>query len=86
MIAQTILTSTVFFFPLSDLMDLGLHPHALTQNDAIALIRSSCLLPEQHPAHFSEIQVFSTHDGVLLFLRPHPVCPSSQANSFGISS
>lgn len=86
MIAQTILTSTVFFFPLSDLMDLGLHPHALTQTDAIALIRSSCLLPEQDTSQFSEIQVFSTHDGVLLFLRPYAVPPSSQANSFGISS
>lgn len=79
MIAQTILTSTVFYFSLSDLADLGLHPHALTQEDALALIRSSCIPPEQDKSLFSEIQLFSTQDGVLLFLRPFPPLGNSSA-------
>lgn len=81
MIAQTILTSTVFFFSLSDLTDLGLHPHSLTQEDALSLIRSSCIPPAQDKPLFSEIQVFSTHDGVLLFLRPFSASGNSQAIS-----
>jgi len=72
MIAQTVSTSTVFFFSLDELQDTGLTPDALTDEQVLFLLRSICVFSDLPLPDFPEIQLFCTQSGVLLFLRPLP--------------
>lgn len=73
MTAQTVLTSTVLFFSSTELAALCLKAEDLDGETALVLLQNAHVLPPQTGTYVSEIQVFCTKDGVLLFLRPLPV-------------
>lgn len=70
MIAQTVSSATVLFFSLEELKAKSLQPDHLTLNQVLELIHSVFELSGQDIPITPEIQVFSTHHGILLFLRP----------------
>lgn len=86
MIAQTVSTSTVFFFSSKELQDEGLTPDSLTDAQALSLLRSVCIFAELSISDYPEIQLFCTWSGVLLFLQPLPTHSSILAFSSLISS
>ncbi|MDF2838595.1 MAG: hypothetical protein K0S60_298 [Evtepia sp.] len=70
MIAQAVSSATVLYFSLEELHAKCLHPEHLTLTQVLDLIRSVFDISGQIIPASPEIQVFSTHHGVLLFLRP----------------
>jgi len=82
MTAQAVSSATMLFFSSEELQTKCLDPEDITLPQVLELIHSvfdlSGLLVPSH----SEIQVFSTHHGILLFL-----CPIfSQTTQFALSS
>ena len=70
MIAQTVSTSTILYFSSEELHAQRLKPEQITLSQALTLIRTVFETSGQAMPSFPEIQIFSTNDGVLLFLRP----------------
>lgn len=70
MTAQSVLSATVLYFSLEELQAKCLNPEHLTLPQTLNLIRSVFEISDQMIPLSPEIQVFSTHHGILLFLRP----------------
>ncbi len=60
----------VFFFSADELLRHSLRPGLITREDALELIRYSTKDWEEALPPCPEIQVFSAHSGILLFVRP----------------
>ena len=70
MTAQQTDYGLVFFFSADELLRHSLHPGLITCEDALELIRQSTEHWEDALPPCPEIQMFSAHNGILLFVRP----------------